>query len=611
MYLSFTTRCGYNLPAYRGEGLHVAFDYGSIDLGIRNPFKTEGAIRTVGGLCVVATGVLALLAVQGIVAGGQRGHGIATALVGLVLTALGLRMLGIGLFKMFRFFVGRSVPADLADNLEKSQRHKNAPAPAYNDRQLEQMLQGRQNISFEEPEDWFSRMVHSLFRRLLYLPYAYRNLAQRLSRAITQTAIATFSYAIAWFSGATGITDVNATPVMDWLALVLSVYLLGVWFRASPRLSRILNEGAGPVPNTKTLTLWIAGAILLPAGLAWLHANVYPFPQIPWSPFGYVLTLLAFGAASVALFGALLASRARTTAPVVEVAEFRDNWQESIHPQEVFIHFENIVMANRRYKEVPNRMYRGFDPRLFEQGSNDKGEFAGEMIQEVQPVFHTIPTVKLFYVLRVTGTAAGVLLLVSAAIMLYLLPSELFTGTAAQTLTIPAWVPYLLIVALFGRLMSNVAEIFWGEMQFESLMVYFQCRGTYTESKLSTGTSIYDSTRSENTVVRSSMTLWLIASRLITSTFAVSGSMNLENRRYVLEMHKADPELRSVIDDLRNFVSKRQSIASIDSQGDLSAAARIHQVNQSTRYLGADQHPPLDRDRIAHHTGQESTEEPG
>jgi hypothetical protein len=513
------------------------------------------------------------------------------------------------MFKMFRFFVGRSVPADLSANREKSQRHKNAPPPAYDEQQLEQMLQGRQNISFEEPHDWFSRLVHSVFRRLLYLPYAYRNLAQRLSRAVAQTAIATLSYALAWFSGATGITNVTSTPVMDWLALVLGLYLLAVWYRASPRLSRVLNEGAGSIPNAKALTLWIGGAILLPAVLAWGHANVAALPALPWSPLGFVAALFTLSAVSIALFGALIASRAKTTNPVVEVAEYRDNWQESIHPQEIFIHFENIVMANRRYKEVPNRMYRGFDAQLFEQGSDDKGDFAGEMIQEVQPVFHTIPTVRQFYSLRVAGTIAGAVLLTAAAIMLFRLPAQTFVNGSVAALDVSALLPYLAVAAIFGRLMSNLAEIFWAEMQFESLMVYFQCRGTYTESKLSTGTSIYDSTRSENTVVRSSMTLWLITTRLITSTFAASGAMNLENRRYVLEMHKADPELHSVVEDLRAFVSKREAIAGIDNEGDLSAAARIHQVNQGTRYLGRDEHPPLDRDRIAQHTGEENPDE--
>lgn len=586
----------------------MAFDYGSIDLGIRNPFRTEGAIRSVGGLIIVGLGVLALLSVQGIVADGERERGFATAFVGLVLTGLGLRMLARGMFKMFRFFVGRSVPADLAENREKSQRHKNAPPPAYDDRQLEQMLQGRQNISFEEPDDWFSRLVHSLFRRLLFLPYAYRNLAQRLARAVAQTALAVLSYALAWFSSTTGLVDIAGTPVMDWLAVLLGLYLLGVWYRVSPRLTTILNERSGPSTSSKTLALWIGGAILLPGVLAWLHVNGVELPALPWSPAGYLLALLLLGALTVVLFSALIAFRAKTTNPVVEVSEYRNNWQESIHPQEIFIHFESIVMANRRYKEVPNRMYRAFDPRLFEQGSDDKGDFAGEMIQEVQPVFHTVPTVRTFFTLRAIGTAAGAVLLALAAILLFRLPAAAFAAETDALLNAAQMVPYLVIVALFGRLMSNLAETFWAEMQFESLMVYFQCRGTYTESKLSTGASIYDSTRSENTVVRSSMTLWLIATRLVSSTFAASGALNLERPRYVLEMHKADPELQAVVDELRAFVSKRETIAGLNSDEDLRAAARIHQVNQNTRYLPHEQPPPVDRERIAHASGESNDE---
>ncbi|PPT10886.1 hypothetical protein CKA32_007133 [Geitlerinema sp. FC II] len=40
--------------------------------------------------------------------------------------------------------------------------------------------------------------------------------------------------------------------------------------------------------------------------------------------------------------------------PQTEVSEFRANMQESVHPNEIFINIENIVLANRRYKEVPN-----------------------------------------------------------------------------------------------------------------------------------------------------------------------------------------------------------------------------------------------------------------
>jgi hypothetical protein len=591
----------------------MAFDYGSIDLGIRNPFRTEGTVRSIAGALVMALGIVALLSVQGIVASGERDQGIAMALVGLLLTGAGLVMAGRGLFKVFRFFVGRSVPADLAPNVEKSQVSKGAINPAYTDAQLEQMLQGRQNISFEEPDDWFSRLVHSVFGRLLYLPFAYRNLAQRLSRALTLTAVGLLSYALAWFSGVTGITDIHTTPVMDWLALLLAVYLLGVWFRASPRLARVLNERAVKMPGVLTLTLWIGAAILLPVLLMGWHAALVELPALPLVPGAYIASVVVLGVLSVVLFGALIGARSKTSNPVVEVAEFRDNWQKSVHPQEIFIHFENIVMANRRYKEVPNRMYRGFPARLFEQGSNDKGDFAGEMIQEVQPIFHTIPTVQLFHTLRLCGTALGAVLLLVASLFLYLLPGRTLAGESVATAELLATLPYLAIALTFGRLLVNVSETFWAEMQFESLLVYFQCRGTYTESKLSTGASIYDSTRSENTVVRSSMTLWVIASRFISSTFATSGAANLEQKRYVLEMHKAQPELDDIVGDLQAFLSKRETIAGLDTDQDLSAAARIHQVNQRTRaavpQIG--NHPPVDRERIADHTGDGAAEDGG
>jgi len=90
----------------------------------------------------------------------------------------------------------------------------------------------------------------------------------------------------------------------------------------------------------------------------------------------------------------------------------------------------------------------------------------------------------------------------------------------------------------FANLLTNVAHLFFAEIQFESLLVYFKCEGTFTESKISTGTGIHDSTRSENTLIRSSITPWIVVSRIITSTFAATGMKNLEHPRHILEMHK-------------------------------------------------------------------------
>ena len=167
----------------------MAFDYGSIDLGIENPFKIEGTIQSIVGFLIFFLGVLSLFSVQGQIENKGQEAGVYLTIVGVWLIGWGLTKLSKGLFQVFRFFVGRSVPANLAKNWEKSQADKQDISLTYTHQQLEQMLQGRQNISFKEPGDWFSRLIHSIFPRLLYLPLAYRNMSLRIARAVVQTLI--------------------------------------------------------------------------------------------------------------------------------------------------------------------------------------------------------------------------------------------------------------------------------------------------------------------------------------------------------------------------------------------------------------------------------------
>ncbi|MCH2456020.1 MAG: hypothetical protein MK192_10055, partial [Idiomarina sp.] len=140
-----------------------------------------------------------------------------------------------------------------------------------------------------------------------------------------------------------------------------------------------------------------------------------------------------------------------------------------------------------------------------------------------------------------------------------------------------------------AHLLANVAHLFFAEIQFESLLIYFKCEGTFTESKISTGTGIHDSTRSENTLARSSITPWVIVSRLVTTTFAATGMRNLEHPRHILEMHRADAELESIRNDVIDFLKDRESIASLTSKRDLGNASQIHQLNEQTRAIPGSQ----------------------
>ena len=597
----------------------MAYEYGSTDLDIRNPFKQAGLIQAIRGGIVSILGVYSLLMVKGLVETNQKTQGWLTLAVGVVLLAGGLTSLGRGIFQIMRFFVGRGVPTSLAKNMAKSEAHTVEKDVAYTPQQIEQMLQGRKNLTFIEPTDWFSRMIHTLFPKLILMPYTYRNMAQRVVRALAMTIIGFLCFGLTWFSGTTGLSTISKTPILDWVALALTLYLIYTWLSIRKPLERSLQQHTD-VAGVKELVFYITCAILLPFGLLYVHDEVKKLPKLHMDPNPFIPAICLLAVVVSAAFFFLLFKRMNQIDPKTEVSELRDNWQESLHPQEIFINFESIVMANRRYREVPNRVYREFDARLFEEGSNDKGHFKGEVIQETQPVFKEIPQDMGFATVRTLLTIAGHILLVLAAVWLFRTVGNLEGLDALKKgpeleAKIMGSVGILimgLILWTFGSIMANFALAFWAEMQFESLLVYFKCQGTYTASKLSTGTSIYDSTRSENTVVRSSLTPWLIACRVVTCSFAGFGMKNLEFARHIIEMHKADVDLNTIVTEIRDFIKTRQAIAGIGNEKDLESASQIYQMNAQTRvgYAKAEAagriEGGLPRNVIPDHTGEDN-----
>ena len=154
---------------------------------------------------------------------------------------------------------------------------------------------------------------------------------------------------------------------------------------------------------------------------------------------------------------------------------------------------------------------------------------------------------------------------------------SLSAGTIAQLLL------GALLLWIAGRLIARTSTLYVSEIEFESDLISFAVTGTFSESRLATGMSIYDSTRSENLIVRSSLTPWLVVSRLHTSTLTVSGSGNLEQPRLVLGMEDNETLSRELVADARSFLRDRQIMATVGSEADLQAAANIYQMNERTR----------------------------
>lgn len=253
---------------------------------------------------------------------------------------------------------------------------------------------------------------------------------------------------------------------------------------------------------------------------------------------------------------------------------------------------------------MPNRVYQELVPDLKEEVEG-KGKFFGEIIQEIQPKFKAMDLGLIFDRARLsTLVAANVLLVIASILTLslaftvadaYIFAQALGNATqisASQVEEVSSHISSIIhlflvgvLIRAFAKILENSAHLFFAEMLFESNLIYLKVEGTFTESKISTGASIHDSTRSENTLVRSSITPWVIVCRLVSSTFAATGIRNLEYPRYILEMHKNDAELSDIRSDIINFLKDRESIAAITSERDLRNASQIHEINKQSRAI--------------------------
>jgi hypothetical protein len=600
----------------------MAFDYGSIDLGLKNPFKKEGVITAIRGLLQALIGIYLLIeAVQQVKSDTLTGWVL--VVFGMLLLSFGIKALSLGVFATLRYFVGRNPPTSLARNFSKSEAsntQQEANYVAYQANELEEMLVGRKNVTFVEPIGLLARLLHSLFPRLLFMPYPIRNMAQRVFGAWIKTLTAILAYGLIAVVSLFGFAGVLGERMFPIYSVLLALYLAVTWWGAGRFISRapenkVESLGSGSVVKV------IGGSILIPVlltmGLSFSFGsetnaiNVFETWQafLPeWHATSYIIGIFITATLSCLLLIMQLRARIASVNPVAEVSELRENWQESVHPNEIFINLDNLVMANRRYKEVPNRVYRELDPKLQEQVDN-KGGFKGELIQEVQPKVKNLDLGGAFNLARDLSLIAGNLLYVVGGILIFYLTYSVIdvvqfsttlsgslrsilnseqAGAFLDLLAIALHLLFLgLLSSIFARILSNSAHLFYAEIQFESLLVYFKCEGTFSESKISTGTGIHDSTRSENILVRSSITPWVIVSRLVTTTFAATGMRNLEHPRHVMEMHKADDELLSIKDDVLGFLKDRESIAAITSQRDLGNASQLYQLNQQTRAMPA------------------------
>lgn len=313
----------------------------------------------------------------------------------------------------------------------------------------------------------------------------------------------------------------------------------------------------------------VAGELLINKGVK--------IPAAPLNPFMFIVLDFVLIAASITVGLILAKMRSDMLNPLTEVSEYRNHWQENVHPKDIFRSFD-MEMSNMRFKEMPNRIYRELNPQLNMEGSMDKGSFTGDTIVETQPIYDEIQYSDMFKNIRFYISVYGGVLVALSSLLLFLLNRNISNVLSLSYVFKSLYVP--IILWAFGSISINIAHLYWSEINFKSYLIHFQGEGTYSESKISTGMAYTDSTRSENQIVRTSFTPWLILSQIKTSTLAGSGVQNLEGTRYVLDMRKDDYILENLVKGIRTFLDDQQTIANSMSNRDMESIKNIYSVNQ-------------------------------
>ncbi len=563
----------------------MAFEYGSQSIELRNPFRLEGLLYFLRGAAVACLGGYLIL----------YGADDLRFGTGVLLLAIGLYAVGLGLFKVARFYVGRGVPANLSRSAsnapsitpgrEGAFQHEGIYDPP---KVLSEMLVGRKNLTFREPRGWLARMLNGLSFHLIFLPWPMRWITLKLFMAAWFSAVVLLLLGLTLlYARTTEWSVVFESPVASYLGLAALLVIFLVWLRFKPSPLWRNSDLRAPRTHSSTtsfqerpfqqfikLALWLGVPVLLTVQLV-DYQETTGLPPLPLNPYPW-LAVFAGALFAAFLYAFVMALRRAPRGMVpTEVSEYRDHWQESVHPMDIFRAIE-MTLANHRYMEIPNREYINEPPMLQSQGSDNKGDFGGEILHEIQPA----PLELRRDPLILPGVLLGQVLLLGSSVWLFFAIQNLAEPSVevlASALLGPA------VLWLLGGALAYVANIYLGEFQFESRLIAFRASGTYSESRLATGMSIHDSTRSENIFVRSSLTPWLVVSQIHSSIIAVSGAMNLEQPRYVLAMERDDTLTNELIADMRRYLRERQVMAGVQSQADLEAASSIHQMNEQTR----------------------------
>lgn len=567
---------------------------------METPFKKMGYINALSGLIMLIIAIVVLLSIIDI----TKTHkltGWICLFFSIGLVCYSIKKIWTGVYMTFKFPISTTQPSSLAHdyaNISNYSSQYDHLKHFYTADKIGKMLINLVTYSFLWPINKFEDMFFSFFRPLQYTAVPYYNLSVKLASAIVLICANLLVFFLVLFIFEAGlISSINGIDQLFYMCFLFGemIYILFSLFYFN--LKRFLNfQDYTCTLSSRRIFKNISRTIILPIIALVICKATGFFESKIGTLLGSVLEsiniiqwyflFLALGVIAIIPIAWMLWKRTKSFSLNIGVSELRDNWQQSIHPDELFIVIENKIMAKRRYLKAPNRVYRQLEPNLSVDDKNSKGKFDGVTIQETQPALKDIETPISFKVVRFLTSIAAHSLKIVMVIGLAYLALNLETILMDQALSGLEKVTYLsqfvfgiLAVGVVANILERGSFLFFSELQFESLLFYFQVSGTFTTSRVSTGMSVYDSTRSENDLVRASISPIILVSRIISTTFLGFGGERFENKRYIMELNRDDYELNSIVDEFKEYLQSRENIASVVRDSDLKSVNDITTIN--------------------------------
>lgn len=476
---------------------------------------------------------------------------------GLTLLGIGIKYLRVALSVLFKYDPDKKLTENLAKEVHED---KNKSFYVYGADSLFKILQTRV-LELIKPTTLIENITTRIFLGLKHLPPRYFYVSQNFLNAIAASASPFIILVIALFLNYLEIINIFSGNRFDWIILLISVSVLFSWSPFSP----ITNNNK---VDYKALILSICsiGTILIIR----TTALDYSLPEIPATVLIVALLFILLSAGIFYSFFFLLKRRIEIEGTNDSITVTKEDFDLDIHPDEIHRIISNRMSDLGNLDLINREYYNSF-------GKNENS-FKMTIMQETQPVpRHTIKDSILSYTANKLSLIGFVISSVGVVALIILTnTSSTFVGLLLSTIASFG-------IINFGLKLIHLCGLFLSEYLFESKLLTVVANGEFKSAQVTAGRGIHDNVESKNEVTRTSISLQLASTSVVSVSFMRMGLSNPfeGTSRYIVSLSKDDESVAYLTKTLAAHIYGKSQIAGVSNQKDLENIKNMSSLNKT------------------------------